>query len=84
MTTYRVRMLKRVSNDVGREAQVLQRAFEVEAASEVKALKAAKALYCALMRVSDCSIYADAFEVERLSWGDGERVGVISLADSLP
>jgi hypothetical protein len=88
MAQYQVRLLKRVSNDIGREAQVLQRAFEVEATSEVEALKAARALYCSLLQISDCSFYTDAFEVERLSWesggcDDNEPMTVFSLAASL-
>ena len=67
MAQYRVCLFKRVSNDIGREAQVLQRSLDVEAPSEVEALKAAKALYCTLMRIADCSFHADAFEVVRLS-----------------
>lgn len=73
MARYRVRLFKRVSNDIGREAQVLQRSLEVEASSEVEALKAAKALYCTLMRIADCTFHADAFEVERLSWSGRVR-----------
>jgi hypothetical protein len=67
MAQYRVCLFKRVSNDIGHEVKALQRSLEVEASSEVEALKAAKALYCTLMRIADCSFHADAFEVERLS-----------------
>jgi hypothetical protein len=81
-------LLKRVSNDIGYESHELQRSFEVEATSEVEALKAAKVLYCSLLRISDCSFYADAFEVERLSWGgcgcdDNDPMTVFSLPASL-
>jgi hypothetical protein len=88
MTTYHVRLFKRVSNDIGCETRALQREFQVEAFSDVDALKAAKAQFCSLLRVSDCSFYTDTFEVERMSWseceGDGQNpTRVISLSAAL-
>jgi hypothetical protein len=67
MTIYRVSLFKTLSNDIGHEAKVLQRQFEVEAQSEIEALTTAKAEYCSLMKISDCSFHTDAFQVDRLS-----------------
>ncbi len=88
MATYRIRLLRTVSNDAGHEAQVLQRELDVEARSEIEALKAARAQYCALLGVTDCSLYADAFSVERRTWGSGPQdaeppSGLVSLATAL-
>jgi hypothetical protein len=68
MTTYRVSVFKTPSNNISHEAEVLRRQFEVEAQSEIEALKAAKAQYCSLMKISDCSFYTDAFKIDRISW----------------
>jgi hypothetical protein len=89
MTTYRVSLFKTLSNDIGHEAEVLQRQFEVETQSEIEALKAAKAQYCSLMKISDCSFYTDAFKVDRLSWdlsSSSQNHGskVASLFSALP
>ncbi len=68
MTTYRVSLFKTLSNDIGHEVEVLQGRFEVEAQSEIEAIKAAKIEYCSLMKISDCSFYTDAFKVDRITW----------------
>ncbi len=88
MATYRVRLLWTVSNDTGHEAQVLQRELDVEARSEIEALRAARAQYCALLGVTDCSFYADAFSVERQTWGPAPQdaeppSGLVLLATAL-
>ncbi len=89
MTTYRVSLFKTLSNDIGHEVEVLQRQFEVDAHSEIEALKVAKNQYCSLMNISDCSFYTDAFKIDRISWDLGspsQNHGpkVASLLSSLP
>lgn len=67
MARYRVRFIKSIPNSSGHLASCVQRAVEVEAPNSKAAIADAQQAFCALMGLSECRFYADAFEVDQLT-----------------
>jgi hypothetical protein len=63
MARYIVRFMKGVLGENGHEAEICQRAMEVEAADEMQASDLAKVRFCENERVKEWSLHADRVHV---------------------
>jgi hypothetical protein len=67
MPHYRVRFLKTVCNDIGRQSTMCQRSVEVEADSPEAAIGPARARFCELERIGHWSFRADSHAAEEIA-----------------
>ena len=64
MSRYVVRFMKDVLGGNGRQIEICQRAFEIDAANEGQAEELAKLKFCETERLSEWSLRADRIQVQ--------------------
>jgi hypothetical protein len=64
MSRYIVRFIKDVLGENGREAQICQRAIEVDAEDRSEATELAKRNFCKSEKLRDWSLHADRIQVQ--------------------